>query len=110
MMNPFEIFIAYLTWGSGGKYRPILALIVGGNSVDMFRITTQFENKSVFIQAHYFEINDWAQAGLDKQSYVDTGTLITLPLNTFKDRTPIGKLTKNDRCRLLEFLTNTEEP
>jgi hypothetical protein len=31
-MNPFEIFIAYMAWGSGGKSRPVLAFIVGDSS------------------------------------------------------------------------------
>lgn len=51
-----------------------------------------------------FDINDWAQTGLDMQSYVDTGTLITLSMATFKGKTPIGRLTETDKKRLLEFM------
>ena len=105
-MKPFDIFITYMSWGSGGKNRPVLAFIVDENSVDIYRITTRHESKSKEIQALYFKINDWAQAGLDKQSYVDTGTLITLSTAAFKNKSPIGELTGNDKRRLLEFLDN----
>ena len=104
MIKPFDIFIAYISWDSGGKDRPVLAFVVDESSVDIYQITTQYENKSKEIQTLYFKINDWMLAGLDKQSYVDTGTLITLSLDTFKGKTPIGRLTENDKQRLLEFL------
>ena len=105
-MTPFDIFIIYLTWENGGKSRPVLAFTADGNSVDIYQITTRYENKSEEIRVLYFKIIDWTQAGLDKQSYVDTGTLISLPLNAFKGKTPIGKLTENDKRRFLEFLNN----
>jgi len=54
--------------------------------------------------AQFFKIDDWAQAGLDRQSYVDTGTLITLSLSAFKNKNPIGRLTEADKQKLLEFL------
>ncbi|MCL2773430.1 MAG: hypothetical protein FWD71_08775 [Oscillospiraceae bacterium] len=103
-MNPFDIFIAYLSWGDSGKNRPVLAFIIDDNNVDVYQITTQYGNKSETIQAQYFKINDWAQSGLDRQSYVDTGTLITLSLSTFKNKKPAGKLTEADKQKLLEFL------
>ena len=105
-MKPFDIFITYMSWGDGGKDRPVLAFIVDENSVDIYQITTRYESKSKEIQALYFKINDWAQAGLDKQSYVDTGTLITLSAETFKNKAPIGELTENDKRRLFAFLDN----
>jgi hypothetical protein len=108
-MKPFEIYIIHMEWGSGGKTRPVLAFIVKRNCVDIYRITTQYENKSGKIKDMYFKINDWKQTGLKKQSYVDTGTLITLSLETFKDRKPLGKLTENDKQRLLEFLESNPQ-
>lgn len=102
-MTPYEIFIIHMVWGSGGKTRPVLAFIVDDKSVEVYLITSQFDSKSDVVKSLYFKINDWEQAGLSKQSYVDTGTLITLPLDTFNDKTPIGKLTVSDRQRLLEF-------
>jgi len=104
-MKPFEIYIAYMEWGSDGKNRPVLAFIVSKDIVQVYQITSQYENKSGKIKDLYFKINDWKQAGLKKQSYVDTGTLITLTLDTFKGKSLLGKLSDNDKYRLLEFLT-----
>ena len=103
-MKPFDIFIAYLSWGPDGKSRPVLAFIIDDNSVDIYQITTQYENKSEAIQAQYFKIDDWEQAGLNRQSYIDTGTLITLSKSVFKNKEPTGKLTESDKEKLLYFL------
>ena len=103
-MKPFDIFIAHISWGSDGKNRPVLAFILGDNTADVFKITTKFEDKSEAVRAQYFKINDWVQAGLDKQSYVDTGTLISLSTAALRNKTPIGKLTEHDKLRFLEFL------
>ncbi|MDR1328370.1 MAG: hypothetical protein LBK23_02065 [Oscillospiraceae bacterium] len=105
-MEPFDIFIAYMSWDGGGKARPVLVFILGDGTVDIYRITTQYESKSDAIKEQYFKIIDWAQAGLDRQSYVDVGTLITLSMATFEGKTPIGKLTESDKLRLLEFLSS----
>ena len=102
-MNPFDIFITHLSWGSDGKNRPVLAFIIDDSNVDVYQITTQYTNKSEAIQAQYFKIDDWAKAGLDRQSYVDTGTLITFSLSTFKNQKPTGKLTESDKQKLLDF-------
>ena len=106
-MNLFELFIAEISWGSDSKRRPVLVLQINGNTVSVFPVTTQYENKSKAIQAKYFKINDWSLSGLDKQSYVDTGTLLDLPLGVFENKNPIGKLTTTDMQRLLVFLSDT---
>ena len=103
-MNPFEIFIGYLSWGTGGKSRPVLVLMTGENHASVFPITTRYAKKSDAVRAKYFELSDWKQEGLDSPSYVDTGTLITLPLSAVQNKTPIGKLTVHDKRRLLAFL------
>ena len=105
-MKAFEIFITYISWGSGGKSRPVLVLLLNNNSISVYPITTQYENKNKSIQAQYFKINDWDQAGLAKQSYIDTGTLIKLPLSVISNKKAIGRLTIADKQRLLDFLTN----
>ena len=105
-MSPYEIYIIYMEWGSGGKVRPVLVFIVDESTVDIYQITSQYESKSEEIKALYFEINDWAQAGLGKPSYVDTGTLITLSMDTFKGKRPVGRLTDTDKQRLFEFFND----
>ena len=104
-MLPYEIYIIHMAWGSGGKIRPVMAFIVDAHTACIYQITTQYESKSDEIKALYFKIVDWMQAGLDKQSYIDTGTLITLPINAFKGKKPIGNLSDADKFRLLEFLS-----
>ena len=104
-MKPFDIFITYVSWGGGGKARPVLVVIVGDDAVDVYQITTKYEDKSESMRAQYFKINDWVQAGLDKQSYVDTGTLIDLSTAAFKNKKQTGKLTEGDKLRLLDFLS-----
>ena len=56
----------------------------------------------------YFKINEWQQAGLDKQSYVDTNVVRDLPPSALAGKTAIGKLTESDVQKLLEFLLNTD--
>jgi len=104
-MNKFDIFITSISWENGRKSRPVLVLFFNQTSISIFPITTQYDNKSETIRAKYFKINDWIQSGLDKQSYIDTGTLIKLPLSIIENKKPIGHLTMADKQKLLEFLT-----
>ena len=104
-MNSFEIYITYVSWGSDGKNRPVLVLLSKGDSVLIYPITTQYKNKSKAIRERYFKISDWDQAGLAKQSYIDTGTLIKIQLSAIVNKKPIGRLSIADKQRLLEFLT-----
>ena len=102
-MNPFDIFVAYVSWGSDGKRRPMLVYKKSGGDMMTFPITTQYANKPKAIQARYFEINDWPQAGLDRQSYVDTGTPYVFSEERLEQTKPIGRLTEDDKKRLIEF-------
>ena len=105
-MKPFDIFIVYISWGIDGKNRPVLAFALSEDTTHVYQITTKYESKSEAVRSQYFKINDWAQAGLDAQSYVDTGTLISLSTATFRNKSPIGKLTTKDKLRFLEFLNS----
>ena len=105
-MQPFDVFITYVSWNGGGKNRPVLAFIINDEIVDIYQITTKYENKSETVKSLYFKIDDWAQAGLDSPSYIDTGTLISLSTAAFKNKMPIGRLTENDKQRLLVFLSS----
>ena len=108
-MNPFDLFITQISWGSGRKSRPVLVIQININNVLVYPITSQYENKSKTIQSNYFKINDWSAAGLNKQSYVDTGILIELPLIVIDKRQPIGKLTITDKQRFLDFINEKNE-
>ena len=77
-MKPFDVFITYISWGgSCSKKHPVLAFALGGNTIDIYRITTKYANKSEAIRANLFKIDDWAECGLTSESYVDIGTLIS---------------------------------
>jgi hypothetical protein len=103
-MGEFDLFIAFIPWRDGGKRRPVLVYAIDGDIASVFSVTSQYDRKSGVIQAQYFKINDWAQAGLGKQSYVDTGRLIDLQKSAFDGKTSMGRLCKADELRLLEFL------
>jgi len=103
-MKQFDIFVSYISWGADGKKRPVLVYALNNEFVRVYPITTQYENKSQAIKAKYFKINDWAQAGLVSQSYVDTGTRFNQALSIFENDTPVGSLSNADKQRLIEFL------
>ena len=103
-MKTFDIYIAFVSWGDGGKMRPVLILEQEEALVFVFNITTQYENKSKAIRDKYFKINDWQQAGLEKQSYVDTNIIRELPSAIFDCKLEIGRLSSADEQGLIEFI------
>jgi hypothetical protein len=70
----------------------------------VYPVTSQYESKSDAVRAKYFKINNWSQAGLDRQSYVDTMRYLPVPLSALNTKIPIGELSAKDKKRLLEFL------
>ena len=102
-MNPYDIHIAYISWGGDGKRRPVLVLSIDQKEVAVFQITSQYDSKSAVIKAQYIAIDDWVQAGLTKQSYIDIGRIIDLPIATVQP-TPIGRLSKSDLNKLLNAI------
>ena len=101
-MHIYDIYIAYVSWGDGGKRRPVLILEQGGGGVIAFNITTRYDGKSQAIRSKFFKIEDWQQTGLSQESYIDTNSTVTLPLSAIEH--PIGILTEADVKRLFEFL------
>lgn len=70
----------------------------------VFKITGQYERKSIQIKKLYYPIKEWQEAGLKKKSYVDTHKLYRLPKKWLFRRSP--KLTDIDRVELFEFIEN----
>jgi len=101
-MKPLDFHIAYVSWGDGGKRRPVLILSERGNEAYVYQITTRYQSKSDVVRSKYLAINDWRQSGLDKPSYIDTDRIISLPITTI-DLVPIGELSEKDAQRLFEF-------
>jgi len=104
-MKPFELYISYISWGSDGKFRPVLVFALKDETAFVYLVTSQYESKSETIRAKYVKINDWIHAGLDKQSYIDIGRYFPVPVSALKNKDPIGELSTEDKHRLLEFIT-----
>lgn len=102
-MKTNDISTAYISWPGGGKRRPIYIISDENDKVRFYKITSQYKNKSPQIQQHYFKINQWSEAGLNKQSYIDTITVGKIDKRKF-DIEVIGKLTNQDAERLVAFL------
>lgn len=101
-MNIYDVYIAFVSWGKDGKRRPVLILEQGVGGVTVFNITTRYEGKSEAVRKKYFKINDWQQAGLMRESYIDTNGTVTLPQSSVAHQ--LGTLTEADVQRLLEFI------
>ena len=104
-MDIFDIYVAYVSCLDSGKNRPVLVIELKETIVSVFKITTQYENKNDAIRSNYFKINDWSQAGLHKQSYIDNNMIHDIPISAFDGKTEIGRLTENDVFRFIEFLS-----
>ena len=111
-MNIFDVFIADVSWGGvvnevrGDKKRLVLILEqTAGGGVTVFNITTRYDGKSEIIRSKYFRINDWQQAGLNQQSYVDTNNTVILPLSAVDVAHPVGMLTESDVLKFIEFIS-----
>ena len=102
-MSPYDLHIAHVSWGTDGKRRPVLVLSSDKTEAAVFQITSQYDSKSTVIKSQYVAIDDWAQAGLAKQSYIDIGKIIDLPTATLQP-VPIGKLSNNDLRKLLNAM------
>lgn len=87
---------------NGGKSRPVLIRRVSEQTVEAFKITSQYEKKSAYIKQQYYPIQDWQSAGLKKPSWVDLGNIYRFPkagLNLKK----IGHLSKLDQNKISDF-------
>lgn len=99
-MTSFNIHIGYVSWGSGGKRRPVLILTRGDGEVTAFPITSQITNMSKKVRKRYYFIADLAETGLVKPSAIDIGVAINLLLSDVSVK-PIGKLSDADKTNLI---------
>ena len=112
MMNIFDIFTAYVSWGGvvnevgSDRKRLVLILEQTAGGVTVFNITTRYDGKNEIIRSKYFKINDWQEAGLNQPSYVDTNKTVTLPLSSIDITHPVGTLTESDVQEFIEFMRN----
>ena len=107
-MRAMDIYIALID-NKDGKFRPALLIAWSESEAAIFKITTRYDAKSNVIRSKYYKIEDWEQAGLHRQSYVDTNMVYQLPLNHITKRKPIGKLTAFDSVQLYDFIRKNRD-
>ena len=100
-MRTNDISTAYISFPGGGKRRPVFIISDKNGIVRFYKITTKYAKKSAAIKEMYFPINHWHEAGLRKQSYIDTITVGRINKNDF-DLRVIGRLTPED-ARMFEY-------
>ncbi|WP_181356996.1 hypothetical protein [Lactiplantibacillus plantarum] len=90
---------------NGGKSRPVLIRKVSEQTVEAFKITSKYQNKSAYIKQQYYLIKDWQAAGLKKTSWVNLGNLYRFNKAglSFKE---IGHLSKLDQTEIADFALN----
>ena len=103
----YKIYVAFDKNSNDGKERYVVQIgqtqiLVG---VSMSSITSQYEQKSEFIKAQYYEIQDWQQAGLKKKSYVDIRSKTTYTVvEVMQLGKCVGQLTAKDMLGLMDFI------
>ncbi|MDR1891456.1 MAG: hypothetical protein LBQ48_00345 [Oscillospiraceae bacterium] len=105
-MKLFDIYLAYMVFddGNGGKEPPVLIMDLEDDLAAIYNVTSQYEKKSEYIRSLYYPIKNWKEAGLDKQSYVDTVKARYVSQKSLENKTPIGTLSEYDKIGLIEFL------
>lgn len=103
-----DIFIANVPFDDEdeNKIRPALVMKVTPQYARVFKITSQYKNKSLKIREFYYQIKEWKEAGLKRVSYVDTHKTYQLPLQEVMSHSPIGKLSGLDTLQLFSFIKN----
>lgn len=91
---------------TGGKTRPVLIVFDNGKTVRFYKLTSKFKNKSKAIQAKYFAIKNWKQAGLNVPIWVNTIKTVIVLRDMIKF-TSIGKLSISDSYCFVIFLLNS---
>lgn len=110
-MRPMELYVANVPFdeGIGQKIRPALVVKVYRHRVNVFKITSQYRNKSAAIRRFYYPIRQWEEAGLKKKSYVDTHRTYSLPDEQIFKNKPIGRLTTLDAANLFDFILKKQK-
>ena len=88
---------------SGRKRRPVYVLGADARTVTFLAITSQYEGKSAFIQQFYCPIQDWADANLDRLSWINTFEVYQVSLREVNVEM-IGFLSERDTDRLLHLI------
>lgn len=94
--------------GTGSKKRPTVIVRLNDEEITFFKITSQYWDKSEYIQSRYYKIQDWKNANLDKESWVDTITPVKVSVDEIRFEIT-GHFTKRDINGLRYFLQNIQD-
>ena len=100
-----DIYLAFVSWGKGGKQRPILILQSDNNTLSFYAITSKYHHKSKEMQAVRYPIVDWKHAGLNKPSYIVIDNKYQM-LKFGEEFIKLGHLTDRDKVGLRDFVRN----
>jgi len=99
-MKRFAIHVAFVAWGvDGGKRRPVIIISEKRRKdgvVFTLGITSKYNADSPYVKENYVEIVDWELSNLEKQSYIDAGRFLQIPIEAI-DNAPTGYLSLRDR-------------
>ena len=111
IINENDVVFGYLSYGniSGGKKRPILIIKERDESFKVYKITSQFDNKSDYIKQAYYPIKNLDSAGLRKKSYVDLGQSRLVSKSKLNNSHIIGKLSLEDIRDMKQFKSTIKE-
>lgn len=98
-----DIYLMFVSWGSGGKQRPILVIDHDQQTITFYAITSKYKYKSTAVKKTRYPIRKWQASGLDKPSYIRVDHLYQSLLEGATVH-KIGHLTLADQRGLRQFL------
>ncbi len=103
-----EIVYAYVKFKDiqGGKSRPVLTFQLPGRPQIAYKITTKYDSKPDYIRRAFYKIQRWQEAGLKKQSWIDTNFRISV--SELEVEAVFGKLHYEDVVGLRKFLFDSQ--
>ncbi|MDR2975364.1 MAG: type II toxin-antitoxin system PemK/MazF family toxin [Propionibacteriaceae bacterium] len=110
MSSSVENYSVALAWvqargtRAGKKRRPVYILTSDTATVTFLIITTQYATKSPFIQQFYCPIVDWAEAHLERPSWINTFEINQASLREIAVDV-IGFLSEQDTDRLFHMMS-----
>ncbi|MEY8294070.1 hypothetical protein [Limosilactobacillus caviae] len=106
-MKTNDISIAYISWNGGGKKDQFILFLIVIIRFASIKLPPNMKINHLRLGKNYFKIGHWKEAGLNKQSYIDTITVGKIDKRKFNLRI-IGRLSKQDAEKLVMFLNNQD--
>lgn len=110
-LEPYQLYMADVPYddGDGYKYRPALILLPETKKTQIFKVTTQYADKSAEIQDVYYPIVNWEKAGLKYPSYIDVHMAYTVTTKRLTQKKFKGTLPPVDVAGLFKFINEHQD-